>query len=148
MKDPYRLQRFVDAQNSVYREVCSELRRGGKEGHWMWFVFPQLEGLGHSDTAKEFSISSIDEAAAYLTHPILGPRLLECTRLVNAIEGRSVHQIFGYPDDLKFYSSMTLFSHATSDNGIFMAALQKYCRGEFDSVTIKLLHRKSEVSEP
>src|SRR5580704_5431447 len=93
--DSFNLSRFVDAQNAVYHEVCSELREGRKQSHWMWFVFPQIRGLGHSATAQEFAISSIEEAAAYLDHPILGPRLRECTRLVNQVEGRTVQQIFG-----------------------------------------------------
>jgi uncharacterized protein (DUF1810 family) len=114
MDDPYNLRRFSDAQNPVFEQVCSELRNGQKRGHWMWFIFPQIEGLGLSQTAREFAISSRDEAAAYLDHPILGPRLRECTRLVNLAEGRSIDQIFGYPDNLKFRSCMTLFAHATS----------------------------------
>src|SRR5271169_1019373 len=125
MNDPFDLQRFVTAQDPVFAQVCSELRRGRKEGHWMWFVFPQLEGLGHSWMASKFAISSRDEAEAYLKHSILGPRLKECTRLVNLVEGRSIEQIFGYPDDLKFRSSMTLFAHATPENEVFLNALQK-----------------------
>lgn len=139
MSDPYHLQRFVDAQNSVFDEVCSELRRGQKQSHWMWFIFPQIKGLGHSQTAREYAISSREEAAAYLQHPVLGPRVRECTRLVNLIAGRSVEQIFGYPDDLKFRSSMTLFAHATSENEVFTDALQKYFAGEFDRLTLELL---------
>jgi uncharacterized protein (DUF1810 family) len=109
MTDPYKLQRFVDAQNRVYEQVCEELRNGQKESHWMWFIFPQLRGLGRSPTAIAFGISSRQEAEAYLKHPTLGPRLRECTRLVNLVEGRSITQIFGYPDDLKFRSSMSPF---------------------------------------
>ena len=136
MADPYNLQRFVDAQNPVYDRVCSELREGRKRSHWMWFVFPQIEGLGSSPLARQFAISSLAEAGAYLAHPILGPRLAECTRLVNRIEGRSVEQIFGYPDDLKFRSSMTLFARAAPDDQVFVAALQKYFRGEPDPATL------------
>jgi uncharacterized protein (DUF1810 family) len=136
MTDPYNLQRFVDAQNPVYERVCSELREGRKKSHWMWFVFPQIEGLGSSQLAREFAISSLAEAAAYLAHPILGPRLAECTQLVNLFEGRSVEQIFGYPDDLKFRSSMTLFARAAPDNQVFAAALQKYFKGEPDPATL------------
>ena len=139
MNDPHNLQRFVDAQSSVFEQVCSELRQGQKRTHWMWFIFPQMKGLGHSQLASKFAISSREEAAAYLQHPILGPRLRECTRLVNRIEGRSVEQIFGYPDDLKFRSSMTLFADAASENEVFMDALQKYFGGEFDRLTLELL---------
>ena len=129
MNDPFDLQRFVNAQNPVFEKVCSELRRGRKESHWMWFVFPQLKGLGHSWMADRFAVSSRDEAEAYLGHSILGPRLKECTRLVNLVEGRSIEQIFGYPDNLKFRSSMTLFSRAGSDNEVFVTALQKHFGG-------------------
>jgi uncharacterized protein (DUF1810 family) len=139
MNDPRNLQRFVDAQNSVYEQVCSELREGRKKGHWMWFIFPQIRGLGHSHLAEFFAISSIEEAEAYLSHPILGPRLRECTRLVNEVEGHSVDEIFGYPDHLKFRSSMTLFAQATADNQIFVEAVKKYCGGEFDRSTLQRL---------
>ena len=139
MNDPYNLQRFIDAQNPVYDRICAELRNGRKRSHWMWFAFPQIAGLGSSQWAREFAISSLAEAAAYLAHPILGPRLAECTRLVNVIEARSVDQIFGYPDNLKFRSSMTLFARATPDNELFVAALQKYFKGEPDPVTLARL---------
>jgi uncharacterized protein (DUF1810 family) len=139
MNDPRNLQRFVDAQNSVYEQVCLELREGRKKGHWMWFIFPQIRGLGHSHLAEFFAISSIEEAEAYLSHPILGPRLRECTRLVNEVEGHSVDEIFGYPDHLKFRSSMTLFAQATADNQIFVEAVKKYCGGEFDRSTLQRL---------
>jgi uncharacterized protein (DUF1810 family) len=139
MNDPFDLQRFVNAQNPVFEQVCSELRRGRKEGHWMWFVFPQLEGLGHSWMASKFGISSRDEAEAYLKHSILGPRLKECTRLVNLVEGRSIEQIFGYPDNLKFRSSITLFSCVEPDNADFVTALQKYFGGEPDRLTVERL---------
>jgi len=136
MSDPYDLQRFVEAQNPVYAKVCSELREGRKRSHWMWFVFPQIVGLGSSPLARKFAISSLVEAAAYLVHPILGPRLAECTKLVNLVEGRSVAEIFGHPDDLKFRSSMTLFARARQDNQVFVAALQKYFKGEPDPATL------------
>src|SRR2546425_8541472 len=113
MNDPYNLQRFVDAQEPFYEEVCRELREGYKRSHWMWFIFPQIKGLGHSPMANKFAISSLQEAEAYLNHPILGPRLRECSRLVTLLEGRSIDQIFGSTDSLKFRSSMTLFAHAT-----------------------------------
>ncbi len=139
MNDPFDLQRFVDAQNPVYEEVCSELRAGQKKTHWMWFVFPQIEGLGSSPLARKFAISSLAEAAAYVAHPILGPRLAECTGLVNLVEGRPIEQIFGYPDDLKFRSSMTLFARAAPDNGVFIDALKKYFSGQFDPATLARL---------
>lgn len=139
MNDPFDLQRFVNAQNPVFEQVCSELRRGRKEGHWMWFVFPQLEGLGHSGMASKFGTSSRDEAQAYLDHSVLGPRLKECTRLVNLVEGRSIEQIFGYPDNLKFRSSITLFSCVESDDPVFVTALQKYFSGEPDRLTLERL---------
>ena len=139
MNDPHDLQRFVEAQNPVFDKVCAELRQGRKQTHWMWFIFPQIKGLGNSPTAIEFAISSREEADAYLKHPVLGLRLRECTRLVNQIEGRSVPQIFGYPDDLKFRSSMTLFANTTCENQIFKDALKKYFAGEPDQLTIERL---------
>jgi uncharacterized protein (DUF1810 family) len=137
--DPYHLQRFVDAQNPVFDKVCAELQSGQKRGHWMWFIFPQLRGLGSSHRAAKFGISSRQESEAYLKHPILGPRLRKCTELVNLVEGRSINEIFGYPDDLKFRSSMTLFASATSDNQEFKDALQKYFAGELDRLTVEQL---------
>jgi len=133
------LQRFVDAQDPVYDRVCAELRRGRKSSHWMWFVFPQLAGLGHSEMARRFALASLAEAAAYLHHPTLGPRLRECTRLVNGVEGRTIGQILGSPDDLKFRSSMTLFARATADNRDFVDALRKYFAGEPDPLTLERL---------
>ncbi|HME37059.1 MAG TPA: DUF1810 domain-containing protein [Candidatus Sulfotelmatobacter sp.] len=139
--DPYNLQRFVDAQQEDYQDVCAELRAGRKRTHWMWYIFPQIKGLGRSATADWFAISSLDEAQSYLQHPVLGPRLRECTQLVNLIEGRSLHEIFSSPDHLKFRSCMTLFAHATAENRVFLDALQKYCGGEFDPVTLGLLKK-------
>jgi len=139
MTDPFNLQRFIDAQAPVYAQVLAELGAGSKRSHWMWFVFPQIEGLGFSPLARKFAISSLAEAAAYLQHPVLGPRLAECTELVNHVEGRTIEQIFGYPDDLKFRSSMTLFAHATPDSRVFLDALQKYSKGEFDPATMERL---------
>ncbi len=136
MDDPYNLQRFVDAQNPVIEQVRAELGRGTKAGHWMWFIFPQIKGLGSSETAQYFAISSREEAEAYLAHPVLGPRLRECSRLVAHIMGKSVDQIFGYPDNLKFQSSMTLFAHATAENEVFLEALNMYFGGEFDPQTL------------
>jgi uncharacterized protein (DUF1810 family) len=140
MNDPFNLRRFVDAQGPAYEQIRSELRHGEKQGHWMWFVFPQLRGLGHSQTAFVFGISGREEAVAYLAHPVLGPRLLECARLVNLIEERSIHQIFGYPDDLKFKSCMTLFAAVTTDHQVFTEALEKFFKGELDRATLRLLH--------
>lgn len=112
MNDPHGLGRFVEAQEPVYTHVRTELEAGCKRTHWMWFVFPQLRGLGASPTSRRFAIASLAEARAYLEHPLLGPRLLECTRLVNAVEGRTLTEIFGSPDDLKFRSCVTLFAAA------------------------------------
>jgi uncharacterized protein (DUF1810 family) len=138
MDDPYNLNRFVEAQNRVYDQVCSELRQGSKRGHWMWFVFPQIKGLGYSSMSRTFAISSLEEARAYLRHPILGPRLIECTMLVNTA-GRTIREIFGSPDDLKFHSSMTLFSRATSDKQVFEEALQKFFGAQDDQLTLDQL---------
>ncbi|BBZ39661.1 DUF1810 domain-containing protein [Mycobacterium conspicuum] len=137
--DPYELQRFVDAQAPVYRGVVEELRAGRKRSHWMWFVFPQLLGLGGSPMAVRYGISSLEEARAYLGHELLGPRLRECTRLVNQVQGRSVQEIFGSPDDLKLCSSMTLFARATDDNQDFLALLDKYYDGNQDQLTLARL---------
>ena len=139
MSDPYDLQRFVDAQNPVFDQVLAELRAGRKRSHWMWFIFPQIRGLGASPMANRYAISSIEEARAYLDHLILGPRLRECTRLVTEIEGRTIAQIFGYPDDLKFRSSITLFAHAIPDNKIFMDAIAKYFPEGDDPSTLERL---------
>lgn len=137
--DPFDLRRFVDAQHPVYEEVCAELRSGRKRGHWIWFIFPQLRGLGHSAIATAFGITSREEAKAYLDQPVLGPRLRECARLVNLVDGRTIDQIFGHPDDLKFRSSMTLFASVASDNRVFKDALEKYFGGEPDPLTLERL---------
>ena len=137
--DPFDLKRFVDAQAPVYRNVVEELRRGRKRSHWMWFVFPQLRGLGSSPIAVRYGISSLEEARAYLRHELLGPRLHECTRLVNEVQGRSVAEIFGWPDDLKLCSSMTLFARATEDKQDFVALLDRYYDGQWDQLTLKRL---------
>jgi uncharacterized protein (DUF1810 family) len=139
MDDPYLLRRFVDAQQPVYGRVLAELRQGRKQSHWMWFIFPQIKGLGHSAMATKFAISSREEAKAYLEHPLLGKRLRECTQLVTNVEGRSIADILGHPDDLKFRSSMTLFASVTADNKDFTAALKKFYGGEFDSATLERL---------
>jgi uncharacterized protein (DUF1810 family) len=138
MTDPFDLERFVDAQAPVYPHVLSELRQGRKQSHWMWFIFPQLAGLGHSAMAQRYALSSRDEAVAYLGHAILGPRLRECTALVNAVEGRTIREILGSPDDLKFRSSMTLFA-AVSPEPEFAGAIRKFYGGTPDQRTLELL---------
>ncbi len=137
--DPHDLRRFVEAQDPVYDQVCSELRQGSKRSHWIWFIFPQIEGLGLSQTSREFAISSLEEAAAYLWHTVLGPRLLECTELVTQVSGQTIQQILGPPDDLKFRSSMTLFAHATTENQVFENALQKFFAGQYGRLTLDRL---------
>jgi uncharacterized protein (DUF1810 family) len=139
MTDPYNLQRFVVAQDPIYDDVLAELHAGRKDSHWMWFIFPQIQGLGRSPTTIKFAISSCAEAEAYTRHPILGPRLDQCTTLVNAVEDRSAGKIFGYPDDLKFHSCMTLFARAASHNPLFEQALQKFFAGKPDPQTLALL---------
>jgi len=133
--DPFNLNRFEKAQNPVIEQVRRELREGRKRTHWMWFVFPQLIGLGRSPMSQLYSLASLAEAQAYMQHPVLGPRLIECVTLVNAVEGRSAYDIFGTPDDRKFHSSMTLFAMAQPGETAFRAALDKYFRGELDPLT-------------
>ena len=135
MSDPFNLQRFVQAQDPVYPEVVKELQNGRKETHWMWFVFPQIQGLGKSGMAIHYSISSRAEAEAYLEHPVLGSRLAECTQLVNAVENRTIEQIFGSIDAMKFRSSMTLFSLVAPKSAPFREALEKYFAGQADPLT-------------
>lgn len=141
--DLYNLQRFLNAQESTFEAVCAELSAGQKRSHWMWFIFPQIKGLGSSPTAQRFAISSLDEGAAYLKHPVLGRRLEACTALVNDASNKSVHDIFGYPDDLKFHSSITLFAEVAEKLGfqtpVFKEALSKYFSGKMDQGTLKLL---------
>jgi uncharacterized protein (DUF1810 family) len=149
MKDPYALQRFIDAQEPVFAQATQELRAGAKRSHWMWFVFPQIAGLGHSETARRYAIRSLSEAQAYLRHPILGPRLIECARLVldarkHAPE-RSLADIFGAPDDLKFHSSMTLFAQAGPEQPEFAAALALFFDDRPDRATLKLLLEKQDA---
>ena len=139
MADPYNLERFVDAQRSVYDQVLHELRVGRKESHWMWFVFPQIAGLGQSPTSIFFAIASIDEAKAYLAHPVLGPRLKECAQLALAINGRTARQVFGAVDEMKFRSSMTLFMAAAPDEPVFAECLETFFGGEADPATLEKL---------
>lgn len=138
-RDPHDLRRFVEAQEEVIDQVKRELRSGRKQTHWMWFVFPQVEGLGSSRMAQRYAIGSREEAEAYLAHPTLGPRLRECTALVNEIEGRSANEVFGSPDDLKFRSSMTLFEAVAENPETFEAALERYYDGDRDDRTLELL---------
>lgn len=137
----YNLQRFLDAQERVYDTVLDELRDGKKSSHWIWFIFPQIAGLGHSAMAQQFAISSLDEAKSYLQHPVLGHRLRECTQLVLNVEGRIIEEIFPYPDNLKFRSCMTVFMTATIDNTVFKNSLLKYFDGRPDQLTIQVLAR-------
>ncbi len=139
--DPYDLNRFVRAQEGVYERALSELKSGRKRTHWMWFIFPQIDGLGYSPTARRYSIKSMEEARQYLAHPVLGKRLLECTGAVVALRGGSVSEIFGYPDDLKFKSSMTLFENISGPGSVFSSAIDRYCHGERDDATLRLLEK-------
>ncbi len=142
-EDPYKLERFIAAQKPVWAQVRSELAAGEKRSHWMWFIFPQVRGLGSSFMAQRFAISGLKEARAYLEHPLLGSRLRECTELVNAVEGRSAEEIFPQPDNLKFRSSMTLFAEAVSTSGWqddrFTTALARYFAGAPDEATLAQL---------
>ena len=139
MNDPFGLERFVQAQAPVYPQVQAELRAGRKRSHWMWFVFPQLAGLGHSAMARRYAIGSLAEAQAYAAHPLLGPRLRECSALVLAAPQNDVHRIFAAPDDLKFHSCMTLFAHAVPHEPVFAHCLRKYFGGAGDARTLALL---------
>jgi uncharacterized protein (DUF1810 family) len=139
MTDRFNLERFVEAQEHVYDEVRRELRAGRKASHWMWFVFPQIAGLGHSPTSVRFAIASLDEAKAYLAHPLLGARLVECARLALEAEGRSAREIFGAIDEVKFRSSMTLFARAAPGEDVFRRCLDKYFAGAPDDATLERL---------
>ena len=139
LPDPHDLHRFIDAQDPVYAQVCSELAAGHKTSHWMWFIFPQHRSLGRSATAQHFGIASMLEAQAYWEHEVLGSRLKECTELVLAVIGKTALQIFGSPDDLKFHSSMTLFAQAAPDEPVFTHALDKYFSGVHDPRSLALL---------
>jgi uncharacterized protein (DUF1810 family) len=143
--DPFDLHRFTSAQAGIYTQALAELNSGQKRTHWMWFIFPQIDGLGFSPTSKYYAIKSLEEARQYLDHPVLGARLLECTDAVLAFEGRSIADIFGYPDDLKLKSCMTLFSSVASEESetdqpsVFFRVLEKYFHGERDARTLALL---------
>lgn len=139
MSDPHNLQRFIDAQETDYRSVLAEIAAGRKVSHWMWYVIPQYDGLGFSSTSKHYAIKNPTETVAYLNHPILGPRLRECVDALLSVTGRSAHQIFGSPDDLKLKSSMTLFSHISSEGSAFEKVLDKYFDGHRDTNTLELV---------
>jgi uncharacterized protein (DUF1810 family) len=143
--DPYDLERFLRAQGSVYQTALSELKGGRKRTHWMWFIFPQIDGLGYSATARRYAIKAEEEARQYLAHPVLGPRLRECAQAVVEIEGRSASEVFGYPDELKLKSSMTLFAAASQEQAsVFRRVLDKYFGGEQDHKTLHLLERRRQ----
>ena len=139
MADPFDLSRFVDAQESTYDRAVVELRRGRKTGHWIWYIFPQIAGLGFSATSRRYAITGREEARAVLDHPILGPRLRECVGIVTSLEGRTAEQIFGYPDVLKFRSCLTLFAESAKAEPVFTEALAKYYAGEGDPLTLGAL---------
>lgn len=139
MSDPFNLQRFVDAQSHNYDAALAELSAGRKRSHWMWYIFPQIAGLGHSAMAQRYAIQNLDEARAYLQHPVLGRRLKECCEQLLQVEGRSAHEIMGSPDDIKLRSSMTLFSAAEDGNSVFDRVLEKYYDGQPDSRSLDIL---------
>jgi uncharacterized protein (DUF1810 family) len=143
--DPYDLRRFIEAQAGVYDRALAELKSGRKRTHWMWYIFPQVEGLGHSPTAKRYAIKSVEEARRYLEHPVLGPRLRACAEALLAVEDRSASEIFGYPDTLKLRSSMTLFAQVADDSPtVFDRVLEKYFQGEPDTRTLAILAQFEE----
>ncbi len=139
--DTIDLSRFTSAQESIYDSVLAELRNGRKRTHWMWYIFPQFDGLAHSTTSKYYAIKSLEEVRQYLNHPVLGKRLLECAEAVFTIEGRSISEIFGYPDNLKLKSSMTLFACVAAPCSVFARILDKYFNGEQDALTLQLLEK-------
>jgi len=137
--DLFNLSRFIEAQKGAYSAALDELRRGRKKGHWIWYIFPQIAGLGFSGMSRRYSIASLDEAKAYTEHPVLGQRLIECVEIVMAVEGKSAEQIFGHLDALKFRSCLTLFAAADNDNEIYQRALEKYFTGVADPLTVQAL---------
>jgi len=142
--DPYDLHRFTKAQRNTYDRVLAELRNGKKQTHWMWYIFPQIDGLGHSATSRRYAIKSIEEARQYLNHPVLGKRLLECVKVILAIEGRSISEIFGDPDDMKLKSSMTLFTCIPNSPSVLFRVLDKYFNGNRDVKTLQLFEKIKE----
>ena len=139
MNDPHDLQRFLDAQEGDYEQALSGITSGRKRSHWMWYIFPQIDGLAFSATSKRYAIKSVDEAKAYLEHPVLGPRLIACAEAALQVEGRSANEVFGSPDDLKLRSSATLFAAVSPPGSAFERLLDKFYRGERDEKTIQLL---------
>ena len=145
-RDPFDLNRFISAQDRVYDCVLAELKNGQKRSHWMWYIFPQLDGLAQSTTSKYYAIKSLSEAIAYLNHPVLGARIIECAKTIVAIEGKTASEIFGYPDNLKLFSSMTLFSEVAAEP-IFIRVLDKYFQGERDDRTLQLLKKLKNTNK-
>jgi uncharacterized protein (DUF1810 family) len=137
--DPFDLNRFLSAQEGVYDRVLAELRAGRKRTHWMWYIFPQIDGLGRSPTARQYAIKSLEEARRYLAHPLLGARLVECAEAVLAVQGLSASDIFGYPDDMKLCSSMTLFARVSEPRSVFERVLDKFYRGKRDTGTLQIV---------
>jgi uncharacterized protein (DUF1810 family) len=142
-EDPFDLKRFVKAQEGVYERALAELRRGSKESHWMWFIFPQFEGLGHSSTSKHYAVKCVAEAKAYLQHPRLGQRLRECCEALLKLKGASAADVFGYPDDLKLRSSATLFAGFSDSDSVFARVLEQYFGGQPDPLTLELLKKEA-----
>jgi uncharacterized protein (DUF1810 family) len=142
LNDPFELSRFTDAQAGSYEKAITEIKRGRKQSHWMWYVFPQFEGLGFSSTSRRYAIKSLAEATAYVNHPVLGPRLVECAEAALAIDGRSAHEIFGSPDDMKLRSCATLFAQVSTGGSVFHRLLEKYFDGKADDQTLQLLGRQ------
>ena len=142
--DPYNLARFVEAQRHEYERALSEITAGRKQSHWMWYIFPQFEGLGSSPTSRHYAIRSDAEAAAYLAHPVLGPRLLECAEAAVGVEGRSAHDVFGSPDDMKLRSCATLFGSVSPDGSVFHRILEKWFDGKPDARTVRLVESARE----
>jgi uncharacterized protein (DUF1810 family) len=138
-KDPYDLERFLKAQEGVYQRALAEVRAGDKQSHWMWFIFPQLDGLASSSTSRRYAIKSVAEAEAYLGHAVLGPRLVECAEAALGVEGRTAYEIFSSPDDIKLRSSATLFAHVSAPGSVFHRLLDRYFQGEPDGRTLSLL---------
>jgi uncharacterized protein (DUF1810 family) len=141
--DCFDLNRFVQAQEEVYPRALGEIKRGQKRSHWMWFIFPQIDGLGYSSTAKFYAIKSKEEAKAYLNHPVLGPRLVSCCEALLQCSGSSASEIFGYPDDMKLCSSMTLFASVSESNSVFVRVLKRYYEGQPDPRTLELLRTEA-----
>lgn len=139
--DRFALERFVAAQDDCYEQALSEVRAGRKRSHWMWFIFPQFAGLGFSSMSRHYAIKSLDEARAYLAHPVLGPRLSECCEAALAVEGRTAHEVFGSPDDMKLHSCATLFAHISPADSVFHRLLDRFFEGEADAKTVELLGR-------